>query len=96
MAKKLSPKKKKEEKLSLAIVKQMLALATSGLGLAAALAWNDLIKTFIDDFIKPYTPSGSGFTSQIIYVLMVTLLAVIIIYYLTKLTNRLQDEVGEK
>ena len=89
---KVSAKKKKEDKLSLALIKQMLQLSTAGFGLVAALAWNDLIKTFINDYIKPYTASGSGFVSQIIYVVIVTVLAVTVTYYLTKVKDRIQGE----
>ena len=47
-------KRTKEEikKYKLAVVKQMLTLATSGFGLVAALAWNELIRTFINDYIN--------------------------------------------
>lgn len=90
--KKVSQKKKKEDKLSLALIKQMLQLSTAGFGLVAALAWNDLIKTFISDYIKPYTTSGSGFISQVIYVVIVTVLAVTVTYYLTKVKDRIQGE----
>jgi hypothetical protein len=40
-----TPKNAKE--LPLAVIKQMTALATSGFGLVAALAWNNVIKEFI-------------------------------------------------
>ncbi len=89
---KVSLKKKKEDKLSLALIKQMLQLSTAGFGLVAALAWNDFIKTFINDYIKPYTQSGSALVSQLIYVVIVTVLAVTVTYYLTKVKNRIQGE----
>ena len=62
-------KRTKEEikKYQLAAVKQMLTLATSGFGLVAALAWNELIRTFINDYIRTRISVGSGIISLIIY-----------------------------
>lgn len=67
------------------IVKQMLTLATSGFGVVAALAWNQLIQESIETYVKPYVGSGDALLSKFIYATIVTLLAVIITYYLTKL-----------
>ncbi|MBI2268601.1 MAG: hypothetical protein HYU80_04175 [Candidatus Blackburnbacteria bacterium] len=78
----------KEKKFHLELIRQMLQLATSGFGLAAALAWNDTIKTLIDEYIKPYASQGSGLLSQVIYTLAVTALAVTITYQLTKVKER--------
>lgn len=74
--------------------KTMTQLATSGFGLVAALAWNDMIKAFINRFISP----GSTFASQIIYAILVTALAVIITYYLGKITQNAKEleEKGQK
>ena len=44
-------KEKKEQKLSIELVRQMLTLATSGFGLVAALAWNSLIQEFVENYI---------------------------------------------
>lgn len=89
------PKKKKitphqEDQLHVALIKQMLSLATAGFGLVAALAWNDTVKTLIDEWIKPYVARGSGLTSQFIYAIAVTILAVFITYQLTKLLARFE------
>lgn len=81
---------KQEEKLHEALVSQMLQLATSGFGLVAALAWNSAIQTAIDDYIKPLLGGGSTLASQIIYALVVTILAVTITYQLTSLSRRLK------
>ena len=45
-------KKQEEQRLHIAVVKQMLTLATSGFGLVAALAWNNLIQEFVNNYIK--------------------------------------------
>jgi len=55
--------KKQAHDLPIAIIKQMLLLATGGFSLVAALAWNEVIKNFIDPFVKPYVSEGSGFVA---------------------------------
>lgn len=67
---------------------QMLALATSGFGLVAALAWNELIKEIVAEYIKPIVGESSGVISLLIYAVFVTALAVFITYSLTKLVKR--------
>jgi hypothetical protein len=87
-------KEKEQPKLHAAIFKQLLTLSTSGFGLAAALAWNDTIKTFIDEFVKPYLSNGSGLFSQFIYAILVTIFAVAITYNLTRISKRLDKKAG--
>jgi len=83
-------KQKKEAALHLAILKQMATLATSGFGLVAALAWNNVIQDLVNNHIKPYLPQGSSLLSLFIYALVITTLAVFITYNLTKLVKRLE------
>jgi len=73
------------------IVKQMTALATSGFGLVAALAWNNVIKETVEIYIKPLIGSSSGLISLVIYAVIVTFLAVIVTLQLSKLETRLQN-----
>lgn len=70
------------------ILKQMLTLSTSGFGLVAALAWNSLIQAFVADYIKPLVGGSSGIISLLIYAVLVTTLAVIVTYNLTKLVEK--------
>ena len=81
--------KLQERKLHREIVKQMVTLATSGFGLVAALAWNNVIQEFVNTQIKPYLPSGSGLLSLLLYAILITILAVTITYQLTKLVEKL-------
>ena len=85
-------KKTKEEirKYQLAVVKQMLQLATSGFGLVAALAWNELIKTTINEYVKARVGLGSGIVSLAVYALLVTILAVFVTLQLSKLAEKLE------
>lgn len=82
MAQKPSKKQFHEE-----LISQMLALATSGFGLVAALAWNETIQQFVKEFIEPRIP-GSGLLSRFIYALIVTIFAVLVTYQLSKLTSK--------
>ncbi len=89
MARKIEvPKNTKD--LPVAIVKQALSLATSGFGLAAALAWNEVVKETIETYIKPYLPEGSKLVSLLIYAVIITVLAVLITLQLTKLQQSLE------
>lgn len=83
---------KEIRKYQLAVVKQMLKLATSGFGLVAALAWNELIKTAINDYIRTRISVGSGIISLAIYAIIVTFLAVTITLQLSKLAERLEKK----
>lgn len=83
---------KKERAFKNELIDQMLKLCTAGFGLAAALAWNDTVKTIIEEYIKPYAAVGSGLLSQVLYALIVTLLAVAITYQLTKLSQKFNSK----
>lgn len=70
------------------ILKQMLTLATSGLGLVAALAWNTLIQELVSQYIEPLIGGASGIISLLIYAVLVTVLAVVVTYNLSKLIKK--------
>lgn len=82
---------KAKKRLHVAIVKQMVALSTSGLGLVAALAWNNVIQDLVNNYIKPYLPSGSSLFSLLFYAILITVLAVFVTYNLTKLVEKLES-----
>ncbi|MDO8573352.1 MAG: DUF5654 family protein [Candidatus Daviesbacteria bacterium] len=69
------------------LIKQLITLSTSAFGLAAALAWNETIQQVVKDFIEPRLP-GSGLLSKFIYAALVTLLAVLITFQLSRLSSR--------
>lgn len=66
---------------------QLITLSTSAFGLVAALAWNEAIQQFVKDFIEPRIP-GSSLISKLIYALLVTVLAVLITFQLSRLASR--------
>lgn len=70
------------------VLKQMLVLSTGGLGLVAALAWNEFIKEVINKHLQPLIGGVSGLISLFIYAILVTLLAVFVTYSLTKLIKK--------
>ena len=73
------------------IIKQMLTLATSGFGLVAALAWNNVIQEFVNSVIKPYLPKGSGLISLLIYAVVVTVIAVFVTLQLARMIQHLEE-----
>lgn len=91
MVKKILEKKKEEKAFHLELISQMLTLATSGFGLVAALAWNETIQQFVKQFIEPRIP-GSGLLSKFIYAILITALAVLITYQLSRLAARFQQK----
>jgi Family of unknown function (DUF5654) len=62
----------------------MIALATVAFGLLAAGAWNKFIADLIGIFLKP----GSGVWAELIYAVLVTIVAIIVIQALGKLAER--------
>ncbi len=68
--------------------RQMLKLTTSGFGLVAALAWNEVIKETVDNYIQPLVGGSSGLISLVIYAVVVTTLAVFITYNLSRIVKR--------
>lgn len=78
--------------LHLEVVRQMLTLATSGFGLVAALAWNNVIQEFVNDYIKKWLPQGAGIFSLLIYALIITVLAVFVTLQLSKVLKRLENK----
>ncbi len=77
-----------KQKLHKEITKEVLKLSTSAFGLVAALAWNELIKEVVEQYIKPLVGGASGIISLLIYAIIVTTLAVVITINLSRLTNK--------
>ena len=83
MAKKQS--KKTDSQLHTEIIKQMITLSTSGFGLVAALAWNNVIQEFVKSYVTKWLPQGGGLASLFLYAVIITTIAVLVTYQLTKL-----------
>jgi len=78
---------KEAKELKKELIKQMLALATTGFGLVAALAWNELIQEIVTVYIKPLFGKSSGIVSMAIYAVFITAIAVLVTYQLSKLAK---------
>lgn len=87
--------KKEQTKLHIEIVDRMLTLATAGFGLVAALAWNNLIQEVVKNYIQPYLPKFGQTLSLLVYAIIVTVLAVIVTFELSKLLRKLKGEDGK-
>jgi hypothetical protein len=79
-------------KLRYETIKTFSALLTSAFGLVAAFAWNETVKEIIDRYIS----SGSGLKSKLIYAIAVTLLAVVVSYWIGFVAAKYQPDDEEK
>lgn len=69
------------------LLKQLITLSSAGFGVVAALAWNEAIQSFVDEYITKYASVGSGILSKFIYALVITVIAVLVTYQLTRLVR---------
>ena len=74
---------RKARSLTAEISAQLLVLATSALGLVAALAWNDAVQAVF----KEYFPAASGITAKFTYAVLISLLIIIATINLTRLAE---------
>ncbi|MBI2034254.1 MAG: hypothetical protein HYT11_00805 [Candidatus Levybacteria bacterium] len=84
------PTKQEENKLHIEIVHQVITLSTSGFGVVAALAWNNVIREFVDSYIAKWIPQGGSLISLLVYAIIVTALAVLVTIQLSKLLRTLE------
>lgn len=82
--------KLQDKKLHVAILKQMVNLATSGFGLVAALAWNNVIQELVNNYVKPYMPQGSSLVSLFVYAVLITTIAVLVTYNIARVAERIE------
>jgi hypothetical protein len=94
MAKDITPPKSTQEFPAI-VVKQMTALATASFGVAAALAWNEVIRSAIDGYIRPLLGPNTGVAYFFIYAMIVTVLAVVVTWYLSRLEAKI-DALNQK
>ena len=76
-----------KKKLHKELVTQMVMLSTAGFGLVAALAWNEAIQSFVNTYVVKYISPGSGVLSRFIYAIIITLVAVLVTYQLSKISK---------
>ena len=76
--------------LPVAIIKNMISLATSGFGLVVALAWNEVIKRTVEEYIDPWLGKSGGIVSMLIYAVIITLLAVVVTMQLSQVQKKFE------
>jgi len=86
----MAEKETKKEKLSFRgeVIRTFSTLFTAAFGFVAALAWNEVVKDAINRYISP----GQGLKSELIYAIFVTVLAVLISFYLGALSGEHKKE----
>lgn len=65
----------------------MIGLATVAFGLIAAGAWNKFITDLIALFLKP----GNGVLAELLYAVIVTIIAIVVVQSLAKLAQKEAD-----
>ena len=68
---------------------ELTKLITSSFGLMAALSWRDVVREFINSYIRRFFGNASGLISEFIFALIITTLAVIITWRMAKLKDKL-------
>ena len=81
--------KKNAREFHIQLLQQMVTLATSAFGLVAALAWNSVIQEFVSTYVKKWLPGGGSIVSLLVYAVIVTLIAVLVTYNLSRALDRL-------
>ena len=73
------------------VINTVITLVTTAFGLVAGLAWNDAIQALIGQFFE----AGSALTGQIIYAVIVTVIAVIVTILLARMAGNMGVEIDE-
>ena len=77
------------------LIRQMVTLSTAGFGLVAALAWNEAVQAFVNEYVSRYLSVGSGIISKFIYAMIITVFAVFVTFQLTRIAGEEEKEEGE-
>lgn len=80
----------KLEEMPLAVVRNMVVLATSGFGLVVALAWNEFVRQLVSEYLGPLLGESGGLISLFIYAVVVTVLAIVVTMQLSALQRNLE------
>lgn len=82
----------KDEKVTKQLKKEFLerfaALITGAFTFVAGLAWNEAIQQLIQQYISP----GKTLISQIIYAIIITLIAIIAIMQINSIARKMEHE----
>ncbi len=78
-----------DKKLELDIIEKMTTLATAGLGLVAALAWNSAIQ----DTFTIFFPDRESLPAKYLYAIIVTILIVLVTTKLGQLSSKIKESI---
>ncbi|MFH1456613.1 MAG: DUF5654 family protein [Patescibacteria group bacterium] len=78
------------KKLKLEILEKMTTLIAAGLGLVAALAWNEAIKKLFEAVFG----KASNLLAMFLYAILITIIVVVLTINLSRTTNKLKQELG--
>lgn len=81
-----------EVKMSMQIIERLAALMTAALGLVAALAWNGAIQSIFKEIFG----SPDQIVAMIIYAVVVTIIAVLVIIWIAKAEERVKRKLAKK
>jgi hypothetical protein len=82
----------KQQNLKLEILEKITDLVTAGLGLVAALAWNDAIQ----ELFKVIFGTQSTLLAKFLYAALITVIIVYITIKLGRLINKLKEQINKK
>lgn len=82
----------KEKSFRKELLEQLVTLSSTGFGLAAALAWNETIQAFFDSYIRTLFPDNYGVVSKLLYAILITCIAVLITYQLSRLASKFNSK----
>lgn len=80
-----------KKSLKLEVVDKLANLAISGLGLVAALAWNDAIQ----EVFKRFFPDRSGLIGMFAYAIFITVVIVLVTVNLGRISDKLRKDLSE-
>ena len=81
-----------QKSLKIEILEKMGQLVTTGFGIVAALAWNDLIKKFFEQiFHRPEDNLWAMFG----YAVVVTVLIVLVTFQISRLLERTKNQLNQ-
>jgi len=81
--------KRSAKKLQLEVLEKLSGLITAGLGLVAALAWNN----FIQNLFQRIFGTHSDLVAQGGYAVLITVIVVVLTIQIGKVINKVKDEI---
>lgn len=84
----MSAPKEEIRRVEAEFFKTISTLIVSAFSLVAALAWNTAITKILEEYLSLNKPEA-GIVSWVVYALIVTLLAVLVTVYVSRLSERL-------